>query len=141
MFDIGFPELMLISVVALLVIGPERLPETVRSIALWIGRFRRSFGNLRAEIEREIGADEIRAQLRNEAIMADYEKTRSELASLKSEVEDTVNAASRDLKVTREALEATPTEPPPPEPEPEPATTTTASEPAADSDEPRQSNA
>ena len=54
MFDIGFPELMIISIVALLVIGPERLPGTIRTIALWIGRFRRSFSNIRQEIEREV---------------------------------------------------------------------------------------
>ena len=63
MLDIGFPELVLISIVALLVIGPEKLPETIRTISLWVGRFQRSFTNIRKEIEDEIGADEIRQQL------------------------------------------------------------------------------
>ena len=62
MFDIGFPELVVISVVALLVIGPEKLPETIRTISLWIGRIQRSFASIRREIESEIGADEIRQQ-------------------------------------------------------------------------------
>ena len=66
MFDIGFPELLLISVVALVVIGPEKLPETVRTVALWIGRLKRSLSNIRLELENEIGADEIRQQLHNE---------------------------------------------------------------------------
>ena len=43
MFDIGFPELMIVSVVALLVLGPERLPEALRTLGLWFGRMRRSF--------------------------------------------------------------------------------------------------
>ena len=41
MFDIGFPELLLISVVALLVIGPEKLPDTIRTVSLWVGRIQR----------------------------------------------------------------------------------------------------
>ena len=82
MFDIGFPELMLISVVALVVIGPEKLPETVRTIALWIGRFKRSLSNIRMELENEIGADEIRQQLHNENIMKELSDTKSELEDI-----------------------------------------------------------
>ena len=71
MFDIGFAELLLISVMALLVLGPERLPVAVKTVALWVGRFKRSWTNLRKEIEKEIGADEVRQQLHNEAILKD----------------------------------------------------------------------
>ncbi|WP_079203448.1 Sec-independent protein translocase protein TatB [Pseudomonas sp. CC6-YY-74] len=69
MFDIGFTELLLIGVVALLVLGPERLPGAVRTAGLWIGRIKRSFSTIKAEVEREIGADEIRRQLHNEQIL------------------------------------------------------------------------
>lgn len=69
MFDIGFTELLLIGVVALVVLGPERLPGAVRTTGLWIGRAKRSFANVKAEVEREIGADEIRRQLHNERIL------------------------------------------------------------------------
>ncbi|ERI50773.1 hypothetical protein N878_07870 [Pseudomonas sp. EGD-AK9] len=69
MFDIGFTELILIGVVALLVLGPERLPSAVRTAGLWIGQARRSFANIRSEVEREIGADEIRRQLHNNPIL------------------------------------------------------------------------
>ena len=77
MFEIGFWELSLIGVIALLVIGPERLPETVRTISLWVGRFRRSMTSLKQELEREIGADEIRQQLHNEAIMQELEEAKA----------------------------------------------------------------
>ena len=70
MFDIGFSELMVIGVVALLVLGPERLPGAARTAGLWIGRIRRSFAAIKTEVEREIGADEIRRQLHNENILA-----------------------------------------------------------------------
>lgn len=69
MFDIGFTELLLIGVVALVVLGPERLPGAVRTAGLWIGRIKRSFSAIKAEVEREIGADEIRRQLHNEQIL------------------------------------------------------------------------
>lgn len=69
MFDIGFTELLLIGLVSLFVLGPERLPGAVRTAGLWIGRAKRSFANIKAEVEREIGADEIRRQLHNERIL------------------------------------------------------------------------
>ncbi|MDM8348356.1 Sec-independent protein translocase protein TatB [Pseudomonas sp. sp1636] len=69
MFDIGFTELLLIGVVALVVLGPDRLPGAVRTAGLWIGRIKHSFSTIKAEVEREIGADEIRRQLHNEQIL------------------------------------------------------------------------
>jgi sec-independent protein translocase protein TatB len=55
--------------VALLVLGPERLPTAARMAGLWLGRLKRSFNSIKAEVEREIGADEIRRQLHNENIL------------------------------------------------------------------------
>ena len=69
MFDVGFAELLVVGLVALLVLGPERLPVAARMAGLWIRRLKRSFSNLKAEVEREIGADEIRRQLHNERIL------------------------------------------------------------------------
>ncbi|MGV6476157.1 Sec-independent protein translocase protein TatB [Azotobacter vinelandii] len=69
MFDIGFSELLLVGLVALLVLGPDRLPGAARTAGLWVGRLRRSFNTLKSEVEREIGADEIRRQLHNERIL------------------------------------------------------------------------
>ncbi|WP_443191644.1 Sec-independent protein translocase protein TatB [Pseudomonas indica] len=69
MFDVGFTELLLVGLVALLVLGPERLPGAARTTGLWIGRLKRSFNAIKTEVEREIGADEIRRQLHNEQIL------------------------------------------------------------------------
>lgn len=82
MFDIGFPELIIVSIVALLVIGPDKLPQTIRTLVLWVGRFKRSLANIRADIENEIGADEIRQQLHNESIMKDLGDTRQQLEKI-----------------------------------------------------------
>jgi sec-independent protein translocase protein TatB len=94
MFDIGFPELLIVSVVALLVIGPERLPETVRTLALWVGRLKRGLASIKLEIEQEIGADEIRRQLHNESIMKELERTKDDLNEVVNDTRDTVS----DLK-------------------------------------------
>lgn len=69
MFDVGFSELVLTALVALVVFGPERLPQAARTAGLWLGRFRRVLADTRREVERELGADEIRRQLHNESIM------------------------------------------------------------------------
>lgn len=84
-------ELLLILVVALLVIGPERLPATIRTVSLWLGRFRRSFYKVKAEIEREINADEVRRQLHNESVLADIRDTKSEVTKAAGEARDSVN--------------------------------------------------
>ncbi|MBJ9976810.1 twin-arginine translocase subunit TatB [Pseudomonas sp. S75] len=61
MFEVGFSELLLVSVVALLVLGPERLPVALRSVGRGVGQARRAMGQLRAQVEREMdlpGLDE-----------------------------------------------------------------------------------
>ncbi|NUT73763.1 Sec-independent protein translocase subunit TatB [Pseudomonas sp. C1C7] len=70
MFGISFSELLLVGLVALLVLGPERLPHAARTAGLWVGRLKRSFNAIKQEVEREIGADEIRRQLHNEHILS-----------------------------------------------------------------------
>ncbi len=60
MFDIGFSELVIIGVVALLVLGPDKLPVAVRTCGLWVGRIRRSVGNIQREISEELRVDELR---------------------------------------------------------------------------------
>lgn len=82
MFDIGFGELLLLAVIGLLVLGPERLPVAIRTLGLWVGRFRRSYRQVRTEIEREIGADDIRRQLHNEEIMQSLNASKAEMEAV-----------------------------------------------------------
>jgi sec-independent protein translocase protein TatB len=98
MFDIGFPELVVVSVVALLVIGPKKLPETIRTISLWTGRIQRSFASIRREIESEVGADEIRQQLHNEGIMKELKETKETLQQAGKGVSATINAAVEQVE-------------------------------------------
>ncbi|ALO45185.1 Sec-independent protein translocase protein TatB [Pseudohongiella spirulinae] len=109
MFDIGFMELLLIGIVALLVLGPDKLPGAIRTGALWIGRARRSFNKVKSEIEQQINADDIRRQLHNESIMADIEKAKKNANKLLDETRKSVEDIPA---VTSSAEEGVPTEPP-----------------------------
>jgi sec-independent protein translocase protein TatB len=78
MFDISFAELLLIAVITMIVIGPQRLPETFRFLGLWAGRLKRSLARARRELEREVGMDDIRRQLHNEEVLRNLEEYEKE---------------------------------------------------------------
>ncbi|KAF1688819.1 twin-arginine translocase subunit TatB [Pseudoxanthomonas taiwanensis] len=63
MFDIGFGELLLIAVVALVVLGPQRLPRAARFAGLWVRRARAQWYSVKAELERELEAEELKRSL------------------------------------------------------------------------------
>ncbi|TNC81618.1 MAG: twin-arginine translocase subunit TatB [Oleiphilus sp.] len=64
MFDIGFLELVIIAVIGLLVLGPERLPVAARKAGRWVGKARRMVNQFSSEIDRQIEAEELREQLK-----------------------------------------------------------------------------
>ena len=82
MFDIGFSEILIIATLTLIVMGPNGLPETIKTITLWIGRLRNFINSARSDIENEVGIDEIKKQLHNEKVMQEIAKTKVELNSI-----------------------------------------------------------
>jgi sec-independent protein translocase protein TatB len=60
MFDVGFQELILVAIVALVVVGPERLPRVARVAGKWVGHARRTLSNVKHEIDRELKAEELK---------------------------------------------------------------------------------
>ncbi len=68
MFDVGFWELVLVAVVALIVIGPERLPKAARVAGMWLGRARRTLASVKSEIDRELKAQELKDILDKQAL-------------------------------------------------------------------------
>ncbi len=100
MFDVGFWELSLIALVALLVIGPERLPKVARVVGLWIGRGRRMIGSVKADIEREIKAEELKDILNKQARSNPLEEilgdTHETLDSFKRDTEKALGSNSGD---------------------------------------------
>jgi len=93
-FDIGFSELIVCAIVALIVIGPERMPETVRTVGLWIGRIKRSMRETRSEIERQMGVDDIRRQLHNEDIMRSLEEARRDMDNVISQTQQVIDSTA-----------------------------------------------
>lgn len=90
MFDIGFPELLIVALIALVVLGPKRLPEAMRTLGLIFERMRRTYLSARAEIEREIGMDEVRRELHNESIMKEFKSIESSVKKLDTEVKQDI---------------------------------------------------
>ncbi|MDB5982675.1 MAG: tatB 1 [Pseudomonas sp.] len=125
MFGISFSELLLVGLVALLVLGPERLPGAARTAGLWVGRLKRSFNAIKQEVEREIGADEIRRQLHNEHILALEEEAKKILSPLQTPVEP-VTTVQPTVQPTVEAHSIVP---PAPVATPEPVAPVVTAEP------------
>ena len=71
MFDVGFSEIALVAVVALLVLGPERLPRVARTTGALLRKARQSWQGVRADIERELAAEDLKNTLRQTAAAAD----------------------------------------------------------------------
>ena len=86
MFDIGFSEILIVATLTLIIMGPKRLPETVKTITLWLGRIRNFINSAKVEIENEVGIDEIKKQLHNEKIMNEIEKSKRELNSISKDL-------------------------------------------------------
>jgi sec-independent protein translocase protein TatB len=92
MFDIAFSEVVVIAVVALIVIGPERLPKVARTLGHMFGRLQRYVNEVKADINREMELDELR-------------KLRSEVQSAASEFESSIHKAAQEVDSGVRAVE------------------------------------
>jgi len=93
MFDIGFSEIMVIAVVALVVLGPEKLPKTARTLGHLFGRLQRYVSDVKADINRELELDELR-------------KLQSEVKSAAREFETSMTTATQAVQSNVQALES-----------------------------------
>ncbi len=90
MFDFGFWELAIVMVVALLVVGPERLPALAGQVGKWVGKARRMIANIQSDIESEIKAAELKEIL---------EKQQGEIGELKEMLKDTKKEIEEELVI------------------------------------------
>jgi sec-independent protein translocase protein TatB len=74
MFDIGFWEVILTMVIALIVVGPERLPRVARTTGLWIGKIRGFVASVKTEIEHELATEELKKVLAKQAALPELEE-------------------------------------------------------------------
>ena len=86
MFDIGFLEIVIIASIALVVLGPERLPRAARTAGLWVGRARRMVADVKSDIDREI----------RESELADMRKLGEEVNSIKDDVSKATESIKKD---------------------------------------------
>ena len=110
MFDIGFSELMVIGVVALIVIGPERLPKVARTLGHLLGRAQRYVNDVKSDINREIQLDELKklqAQVTDSA-RAMEASVRQEYKSARSAVEAPAQEAAAELQSAVKLAEGLP---------------------------------
>ena len=102
MFDVGFQEITLIGVIALIVVGPERLPKMARTIGLWMGKIRYYVGQVKSDIEREVRAQELKEMLDKPARELD------DLYKVAEETKGTLDEAKGALGEAKAALESEP---------------------------------
>lgn len=108
MFDIGFSELLLIAVVALIVLGPERLPKAARFAGLWVRRARQQWYSVKSEFENELAADELKRSLREtqESLRSAEAQLREGAGALQKQVAELEQQAAEPLQA--EAMHAEP---------------------------------
>ena len=102
MFDVGFQELTLIGVIALIVVGPERLPKMARTLGLWMGKIRYYVGQVKSDIEREVRAQELKEMLDKPAGGLD------DLYKVAEETKGTLKEATGALEEAKAAIESAP---------------------------------
>jgi sec-independent protein translocase protein TatB len=101
MFDIGFSEMGMIAVVALLVLGPERLPRVARQVGQWIGKLQRYVADVKSDINRQMDMDDLRK------LQAEVKDAAS---SLESSVNSAVSSAQSEITTLQTDLQSPPGE-------------------------------
>ena len=116
MFDIAFSELMIIGVVALLVIGPEKLPKVARTLGHLLGRAQRYVNDVKSDISREIQLDELKKLQTEvtESARSIEDSVRKEFDAARSAVEVPAQAAAAELNDTAKHLSDATAAPEPP---------------------------
>jgi len=106
MFDIGFSELLLFGVIALIVLGPEKLPQAARTAGQWYAKLRRTVSTLQSEIEAELDLAETRQQMQNE--LAKIRQTESdmkrELAEMRGSMQKFEQSQNQSLDTSHQSI-------------------------------------
>jgi len=122
MFDIGFGELVLIFVIALIVVGPERLPRVARTAGLWIRKARRIIAEVRDEVERELRVEELKRSITQQGPVDEIKKLADRVKSINTdiptELKSTVlsNPVSLDKAIPKPPANSSPPDSSPPNP-------------------------
>jgi sec-independent protein translocase protein TatB len=91
MFEIGFWEIVLVFVVALVVVGPERLPGLARTAGLWIGKARRMVADVKDEVERELRVDELKRSISQQEAAEEIRRLADRVKSINTDIQTEVS--------------------------------------------------
>ncbi|AGP49952.1 preprotein translocase subunit TatB [Psychrobacter sp. G] len=107
MFDIGFSELLLFGVIALIVLGPEKLPQAARTAGQWYAKIRRTVSTLQSEIEAELDLAETRQQMQKELakIRQTEAEMRREMAEMRGSMQEFESSKNQHLKASRDLVD------------------------------------
>ncbi|MCQ8179811.1 Sec-independent protein translocase protein TatB [Methylomonas sp. SURF-1] len=94
MFDVGFSELLMVGLVALLVLGPEKLPRAARLAGLWVGKARSVLAVAKAEIKQELAAEEMRQLMQQNIIAGEVQKALDDTRSAVEDINFNIQAAT-----------------------------------------------
>lgn len=86
MLSIGFFEILIIAVLGLLVFGPEKLPDAIRTFAFGFSKVKRSWNNTRRELEQELGMDEIRREIHNAQVIENLDRLKNKTGTSVKEI-------------------------------------------------------
>ncbi|WP_454828146.1 Sec-independent protein translocase protein TatB [Pseudoxanthomonas wuyuanensis] len=115
MFDLGFSELLVVAVVALIVLGPERLPKAARFVGLWVRRARSQWDSVKSELERDLAAEELKRNLKSaQDALRDTEQQIRDSGSQAQRGFDEIRAAVQDRPVPAADADAANAGTPPP---------------------------
>ena len=87
MFEIGFWELIVVGVVAMIVVGPEQLPGLARKAGFWLGKARRMIAEVKADVDRELHLEEIKQTLRQQADLGEVKDVADQVKTFRREIE------------------------------------------------------
>lgn len=128
MFGISSGELFFIAIIALIVLGPERLPKVARLAGMWLRRARNQWHSVKDELERELAAEELKRSLHD---------AQSALRDTEQKIRDSGSEAQREFEQMRDSVVSNPDTEAPVVDDRAPSATPTTTPPESDSDEPR----
>lgn len=104
MFDIGFLELIVVAVIALIILGPERMPQAVRTLGLWVGKAKKGFNSVKNEINRELQAQELQQSEQEKSSLEDQtplQVLQNSIDIFSANLEQSVEKAQDNMKTSK----------------------------------------
>lgn len=105
MFEVGFSEICMVALVALLVIGPEKLPKVARMTGFWVAKSKRMLASVKQEINEELQAEELRQSLKNQTGVNEFKKILDDTSNDLRSIKDSISQKPEASNLTQKNLE------------------------------------